>query len=1004
MKPFVWRSLFLYWFVLLFFSMSFYGYSQRNIGVLYGVVSDGSLNESLAFANIFISELNLGATTDLDGQYRIPNVPAGTFEVIFSYLGYETVNDTITFTGEDELERNITLFESGLTIEEVVIRGQATGQRAAINQQIQSNTIVNIVSKEKLQELPDQNAAEAVGRLAGVSVYRDAGEGQRISIRGISPRFNSITINGERMPSTEESERSVDLSMLSPDMLAGIELYKAITPDMDGDAIGGTVNFTVRTAEDGFRLNARASTGFNDLKNDFGQWRGVLNVSNRYFSNKLGLIATANYQRANRSNEFRVTDYVYEGLDPDENPILSVDNHNLGDKIETRDRYGGSLTLDFDINKDHSLLLSSNLGKTDRDELRYRRRYRIGNNYQEFDINERDRHITLWSNSLSGNHNFGQFEIDWRTSFSSTDQRTPYEMTGRFRELAAIGSSLADENDLTVVPNSFKHNLANTILYDSRRNKTIVNEDWITGLVDIKYSFSLSKMINGYLKTGVKYRKIKRDRERSGFLLRPYLIGENPAYDDPDLFLTSQGGQILLANFIGTYSNPDFYGGKYDILPGTEALRSSYTTPVEAIDIARYNALFGTDYDLGDQIQYLGHIDIEKINRFYNQFRDEYIGDPFINSGDYNGEESIWASYLMGELNLGNRVTVLGGVRHEKTDQFYTSFRIAGTQDEEEEFEPVVLTRSAGRKYGEWLPMAHLKIEPFDWMDIRAAVTKTLSRPNFFNIVPWEYINTSASELAYGNPELLHMTAWNYDLFLSFYNKFGLFTIGGFYKELKNIDFITRITVTDPESQFKGFSLTEPRNIKDPTNVKGVEFDFQANLRSLTGFWRGIVLGANMTFSESKTFYPLFDVETIYVGPPIFFQTIVTDTLREGPIVGQADMLANVTLGYEKGGFSGRISMIYQSDALSPGNPGIGSSESGVGEIPEKDFFDKGFYRFDLALKQRIDQSGRWTILFNLNNFTNTPERAFLGIIDRLRDEEFYGMTADLGLIYKFNN
>ncbi|MDH3650918.1 MAG: hypothetical protein OEQ53_14625, partial [Saprospiraceae bacterium] len=124
---------------------------------------------------------------------------------------------------------------------------------------------------------------------------------------------------------------------------------------------------------------------------------------------------------------------------------------------------------------------------------------------------------------------------------------------------------------------------------------------------------------------------------------------------------------------------------------------------------------------------------------------------------------------------------------------------------------------------------------------------------------------------------------------------------------------------------------------------------------------------------------------------------------RQGSVVGQADVLANVTLGYERGGFSGRISMVYQSDALSPGNPGIGSSQSGVGSIPEQDYFDQSFYRFDLALKQKLDKKGMWTILLNLNNFSNTPERAFLGVVDRLRNEEFYGMTADLGVSFKFN-
>ncbi len=977
--------------------------SGQSKGILYGVVTDGTLNQPLSFATVGISALSVGTTTDLDGKYRLTNLPAGKHQVSFSYLGYETQVFEVEVSGEGETNYNVTLSEGGITIDEVVVTGQASGQRAAINQQISSNTIVNVVSKEKLQELPDQNAAEAVGRLAGVSVYRDAGEGQRISIRGISPRFNSVTINGERLPSTEESDRSVDLSMISPDMLAGIELFKAVTPDMDGDAVGGAVNFTVKKADPGVQSNIRLLSGYNDLKNDFGQFRGNFSLSNRFFNDKLGFILTGNYQRANRSNEFRITDYVFEGVDTNEEPILSVNNHNLGDKLETRDRYGGSLTLDYTFDKDHSILLSSSLGRTDRDELRYRRRYRIGENYQEYDIRQRERYITLLANTLSGKHVMGNFEVDWRGSFAFSDQDTPNELSARFRETAAIDASIENERDINVVSQAFKNNLENTILRDSRFNSTRVDEDRFTSQLDLKYNFSFGKKLKGHLKTGVKYRHVQRSRDREGLLIRPYLPGDNPAIGNPELFVTNAAGQILLANFIGTYTNDNFYGGDFDILPGNENIRQNLRTFIpETVDIGGFNDLFGTNYNAGDGIGYPGHLDINKAWSFYNRFQNEYSEDLFINSGDYEGHESVLASYLMATLNIGKRLTLLGGVRFEETDQEYTSFIVTGSLEEDEDNPGTVTSKTAGRRYGEWLPMAHLKYNVAPWMDVRAAVTKTLARPNFFNIVPWEYINLAESVVSFGNPNLLHTTAWNYDLFFSFYNKFGLFTVGGFYKELENIDFIGTITVTDPDDRFSGFTLTEPRNTQNTSTVRGVEFDFQANMRPLGGWLGGLILGANLTLAESETFYPLFQVESVFVGPPRFFETIVLDTVRSGSIVGQADLIANLTLGYEKGGFSGRVSMIYQSDALSPGNPGIGSSETGVGQIPEKDFFDQGFYRFDMALKQRLDKAGKWTVMLNLNNFTNTPERAFLGIADRLRDEEFYGMTVDLGLQIKF--
>ena len=117
-----------------------------------------------------------------------------------------------------------------------------------MNQQINSNTIVNVVSEEKIQELPDANAGESIGHLPGVSISRSGGEANKIVLRGLDERYSTITIDGLRIASTEADDRGIDLSTISQGSLAGIELYKAITPDKDGDAIAGSVNLVTRKA------------------------------------------------------------------------------------------------------------------------------------------------------------------------------------------------------------------------------------------------------------------------------------------------------------------------------------------------------------------------------------------------------------------------------------------------------------------------------------------------------------------------------------------------------------------------------------------------------------------------------------------------------------------------------------------------------------------------------------------------------------------------------------
>jgi TonB-dependent receptor len=470
--------------------------------------------------------------------------------------------------------------------------------------------------------------------------------------------------------------------------------------------------------------------------------------------------------------------------------------------------------------------------------------------------------------------------------------------------------------------------------------------------------------------------------------------------------LTRAGNQILMANFIGDYQNENFYDGQYDILPGTPDLRGSLTTPLDNVNVNDFNALFGTNYNAGDGLPYTGHVDIDKVVNFYETYRANHSSiNGAVDLTDYDGTEAIYASYIMSEFNYKDWLMLMGGVRYERTDQSYTSRTGSPREEGQGGTGLIEITDvTAAQGYGEFLPMGHLRVKLRKWFDVRAAVTKTLARPNFFNLVPWESIDNSEQSISRGKPDLKHTTAINYDLFLSFYNKFGLFTAGGFYKQLDNIDYLKTVAIVESGNIYNGYLLTEPSNVENTSTVLGTELDLQINFRSLDGFISGFLLGANLTLAKSSTFYPLFDVNTSFIPEPPFFLTTLIDTFRTGPIVGQADVITNLTLGYEKGGFSGRISAVFQSRALSPGNAGVGRSGSGVGRIPELDFYDDQFWRFDIALKQKLPKKIPITLIANVNNLSNTPERALLGTRNLLTEEEFFGFTVDFGILYKFVN
>ena len=277
-------------------------YAQTGTGNIAGTITDEN-SQALAGATIVIESLNLGTIADANGNYQLMGVPSGKQTVTISFIGYavELVEVEISRGDLYTLDRQMTL--AAVDLLEVTTYGQARGQVAAIQQQINAMGITNVISGEKLNELPDVNVAEAIGRLPGLMVERNRGEGQKIIIRGLAPKYNTISIGGHMAPSTSPDDRSTDLNMISPEILGGVEVLKANTADKDADGLGGTVNLTLREAPAGFKASAGVLTGYSGHSNSLSNFRGTFYLSNRFFGDRLGLMVTGNAEVAERNSD-----------------------------------------------------------------------------------------------------------------------------------------------------------------------------------------------------------------------------------------------------------------------------------------------------------------------------------------------------------------------------------------------------------------------------------------------------------------------------------------------------------------------------------------------------------------------------------------------------------------------------------------------------------------------------------------------------------------------------
>ncbi|HEX7070571.1 MAG TPA: carboxypeptidase-like regulatory domain-containing protein, partial [Rhodothermales bacterium] len=420
-------------------------------GRVTGRVRDANTGDVLPGAAVVVDGTSIGDATDEDGVYLITSAPSGSRTLVASYLGYESVERTVEIPDGGTIEVDFELVWEGVTGNEVVVTAQASGQMAAINQQLQSNTIANIVSADRIQELPDVNAAESIGRLPGVSIQRSGGEANRIAIRGLSPKYNTVTVNGVRVPSTGD-DRSVDLSLIASNMLGGIEVRKAITPDMDADAIGGSVDLRLREAPDELLVDFSAQTGYNQLQEYYGNYKFAGSVSNRFFDSRLGIILNGSLDSYDRSADKLRAGYA-RGVP--ENPelqgdstIIWLNNVNTREENVKRGRVGGSLVADYRIPLG-KVTANAFYNHMDNDGLYRIQDYdRSSGRHAYWDLEDRNGSTSVLTGAIGMEQEFGLFRYD--ASLARTASRTdnPEDFVWRFgRE---------DANSIIIPPGVFR--------------------------------------------------------------------------------------------------------------------------------------------------------------------------------------------------------------------------------------------------------------------------------------------------------------------------------------------------------------------------------------------------------------------------------------------------------------------------------------------------------------------------------------------------------------------
>jgi TonB-dependent receptor len=865
--------------------------------VLHGRVTDARSGQPLPGARVRLMGSDRHVLADRSGEYRLALAGSGDLQVEITFLGFDASVATVTAPAEGELRHDAALKRSGfgeaLEVNAPILEGQAK----ALNQQMNAPNITNVVAADQIGLFPDPNAAEAVQRVPGVSIQRDQGEGRYVLVRGTESRLNSMMIDGERIPSPEGDVRSVALDVIPADLLESIEVTKALTPDMDGDSIGGAVNLVTKSAASAPSGSVVLGGGYNAVSGGAIQ-TGRFNL-NRRVGDRLGLALAGSFMNTERGSENFEAEYDDGALDSLELRDYTINRRRLGlnGGLEYKLADGGALYVRglFGTFRDHE----------------YRQRFvnAVGDEALERELKDRLETQGIFSIAAGGRHGLGRVRLDYQVSFARSKENEPeaYYTTFVQEDVSfspTVPSGRARLGDVRANPSG--EDIA-AYEFDGFSSEPYLTTDRdVVGALNLTLPFS-SRRAAGFVKLGGKVRDKDKERDAS-------IIGFEPEDAPP------------LADFLDRgFDAGNFLGGMYAFGPGLDPAP-------------------------GRRIPGLSGVESET--------------DPEEDAADYSAGERISAGYAMAQVQLGSSLTLLPGVRVERTEVDYTGYEVLF----DDEGDHVSTLPRAGRtSYTTALPMVHVKLTPAPRTALRAAVTRSLARPNYRDLTPFQLVLDEDLEIERGNPSLRPTTSWNFDvMFERYLSSVGVVSAGVFHKRLT--DYIYDFSFEEAR-RGGDYDVTEPRN-GDAATLVGAELAFQSQLRFLPAPFDGFGLYANYTFTDSEAEFPGREGE-------------------KATLPGQARHVGNLALSYEKHGFSGRVGVNFHGKYI-----------DAVGGSVAEDVYYDDHVQLDVSASQRLGK--RLRVFVELNNLTDAPLRYYEGSTDRPIQEEYYRFWGTLGLKWTF--
>ncbi|KAA3634847.1 MAG: TonB-dependent receptor [Calditrichaeota bacterium] len=856
---------------------------------IIGKVVDSETGEPIIGATVQVDSTNLGAFTDLDGNFRIKKVPFGYYSLSVSSVGYEKAFvATIVVTADQKTVANILMHPTIYEANDITVKEKALINTEAmlLKQRQNANEITDAISSEEISRSGSSDAAEAMSKVTGATVVG----GQYVTIRGMGDRYAQAKLNGSVLPSPDPDKQSVPMDMIPTALLDNIIVEKSFTPDKPGDFGGGSVNLATKDYPEDRTLTFSSSFGYNDVstfnnmltqEGSSTDWLGYDNgfrdIPDYVIDNQdkedemIEGKSFVRYQSGNGMDYDSVVslasyvENVNESFRPEMIPTIKEAPMNSSYSVSYGDLHS---LFDRPLGIVSSLSYSRKFSATEG----FRGKYRLSGAAAtalstDAALNEQTgKEDVLWSGFM--NLKYG-IHTNHKLGFSYTrtqnGESSARYLDGEFTEHLDPGQTLFT-NALSYKEreiNVFQFNGEHIVLGQNRLHWNISNADSRQDEPDARFfTYYEDTIMVEDEDSGDLYPVVKQILAESRFRNPQRMwrdINEDKIDYSADLTIPiSRTNKIkfgyLYQNTDRTY-NEKIYRYTVD---GTIASIENYLTNVGMIDDP-YMAVYQGD----TTIQF----------NYYNSILN--LSEP---QNQYYGYKKISAFYGMLEFALTSRLNIIGGLRAEKTDMF--------SETESDKYEPGTI------KQTDYLPSIGLIFKTNTNMNLRASYGKTLARPTFKELTPATSQSFGVGREFVGNNEIKMTAIDMYDLRWEWFLRPGeILAISGFYKNLTN--------PIEHSIQFVNGGIKAVNS--DNAEVYGAEVEFRRTLDHISPALTNFQLGGNIAIIKSSV--KISDEEASF--------DVNTDKQTERPLEGQSPYVVNLDFGYNNRNTGSTISLFY---------------------------------------------------------------------------------------------